>query len=155
MLEVVRNNVLITLAGKLLDDADLQPAQVHLLAFACSLHHRWSWLWDGGGVALVVATDHFMQECGIENGTSDRADLVEGACHSDGAETGHTTISWLDSHSSGESTWLANRTASISAQSEWSFVGCHCGSGTAAGTAWNALSIPWVVGGEVCRMLGG
>ena len=64
-------------AAKLLDQADLEALQIALHAFAGCGDHRTRAFRNGGGIALVVSADHFLQQGGVEHRTGARADLVE------------------------------------------------------------------------------
>ncbi len=155
LVETGRDAGLEALAAEFLDETDLQSLQVALQTFTGGLHRRTRAFRNGGGITLVVAADHFLQQCRIKHGTGARTDLVERGGHGDGAETGDAAIGRLDADGTGQRARLANGAAGIGAQCERGFERGHRSRGTTAGTARHALGIPRVVGGLVGGMLGG
>ena len=142
-------------AAELLDQADLEALQIALHAFAGCGDHRTRAFRNGGGIALVVSADHFLQQGRVEHRTGARADLVERGGHGDRAETGDAAVGRLDADGTGQRARLADGAAGVGTQGERSFECGHCGCGTAAGTARHALGIPRIVGGLVGGVLGG
>ena len=143
------------LAAEFLDEADLHALQIALGAFAGGGDHRTRAFGDGGGVTLVVATDDLLQQCGVEHGAGDRADLVERGGHGDGSETGDAAVGGFDAHGAGQGAGLANRSTGVGAEGERGLECGDRGGGATTGTAGHALGIPRVVGGLVGGVLGG
>ena len=142
-------------AAKFLDQTDLEALQITLHAFAGGRHHRARTLRNGGGVALVMAADHFLQQGRIEYGAGARANLVKRGGHGDRTETGYAAVGRLNTDGTGQRARLTNGAASVGSQGERGLERGHRSCGTAAGTARHTLGIPRIVGGLVGGVLGG
>ena len=153
--EACHNARLEAFAAELLDQTDLEALQITLHAFAGVRHHRARAFRNGRGIALVVASDHFLQQGRVEHSTGAWADLVERGSQGDCAETRDTAVGRLDTDGTGQRARLTDGATGVGTQGERGFERCHCSCGTTAGTARNTFGIPRIVCGLVGGMLGG
>lgn len=103
-------------AAELLHQADPHALQVAAHALAGGFGHGARPLRNRRGVTLVMTADDLLQQCGIEHGARDRANLVERGGHGYGAETGDAAIGGLDANGTGQCALLANGAAGVGTQ---------------------------------------
>ena len=102
-----------------------------------------------------MAADHIVQQCRVEHGAGDGADLVERGGEGDRTITGHPAVGRLDAHRTGDGSGLADGSTGVGAQREGRFKSGDRGSRTTAGATGDAVEVPRVVGGPEGGVFGG
>ncbi len=102
-----------------------------------------------------MPANHLVQQGRVEHGAGHRADLVQRGGHGDGTVAGNAAVGGLDADRAGDGAGLADGSAGVRAEGQRGFEGRDGGSGAAAGTARDAVQVPWVVRGPVGGVLGG
>ena len=101
-----------------------------------------------------MPADDVVQQCGVEDGAGDRADLVQRGRQGDRAVAAHPAVGRLDPDGARDGTGLADRATGVGAERERRFEGGDRGGGTATGPAGDPAEVPRVVRRAVRRELG-
>ena len=133
-------------------DTDAQALDV---CIAHRLGHRRPILLERGRVVWVVSGDDIVQECGVENRASNRADLIEAGCEGDCTVTADSPVGGLDAHGASDVCGLTNRASGIGAEGERRFESRDSGCRATAGSAGDSVEVPRVSGWSVCGVFGG